>query len=187
MSFCTLCGFRQFRITLVESTAGTTGLEPATSAVTVLRRKKHGARLSKRERRRMPMFIRACRVFPPLPLVPSDTERFLPIWAGRAGLRHKARHKFSDRGRIGWWTQNWAQPRSPRKWSRRDQTARTPLRVLRSTVGLDNAKPLGASLPRHLGGFSSVLAASRNCRATWRTYAPARFRTPAPRRLQSAY
>ena len=36
MSFCTLPGFRPFRTTLLESMAGTTGLEPATSAVTVL-------------------------------------------------------------------------------------------------------------------------------------------------------
>jgi hypothetical protein len=35
MPFCTLCGFRPFRITLLECVAGTTGLEPATSAVTV--------------------------------------------------------------------------------------------------------------------------------------------------------
>ena len=34
VSFCTLLGFRQFQISLLESMAGTTGLEPATSAVT---------------------------------------------------------------------------------------------------------------------------------------------------------
>jgi hypothetical protein len=34
MSFCTLYGFRRFRIRTLESMAGTTGLEPATSAVT---------------------------------------------------------------------------------------------------------------------------------------------------------
>jgi hypothetical protein len=37
MSFCTLYGFRRFRIRTLESMAGTTGLEPATSAVTALR------------------------------------------------------------------------------------------------------------------------------------------------------
>ena len=31
--FCTPIGFRHFQITLLESMAGTTGLEPATSAV----------------------------------------------------------------------------------------------------------------------------------------------------------
>ena len=36
MSFCTLYGFRLFQIISLESMAGTTGLEPATSAVTVL-------------------------------------------------------------------------------------------------------------------------------------------------------
>src|ERR1700738_3331102 len=34
MSFCTLCGFRRFRIRSLESMPATTGLEPATSAVT---------------------------------------------------------------------------------------------------------------------------------------------------------
>ena len=34
MSFCTLYGFRPFQRTLLECMAGTTGLEPATSAVT---------------------------------------------------------------------------------------------------------------------------------------------------------
>jgi hypothetical protein len=34
VSFCTLRGFRQFQISLLECMAGTTGLEPATSAVT---------------------------------------------------------------------------------------------------------------------------------------------------------
>jgi hypothetical protein len=34
MSFCTLFGFRQFQINHLECMAGTTGLEPATSAVT---------------------------------------------------------------------------------------------------------------------------------------------------------
>jgi hypothetical protein len=32
--FCTLSGFRPFQISHLESMAGTTGLEPATSAVT---------------------------------------------------------------------------------------------------------------------------------------------------------
>jgi hypothetical protein len=34
MSFCTLDGFRPFQKTHLECMAGTTGLEPATSAVT---------------------------------------------------------------------------------------------------------------------------------------------------------
>jgi hypothetical protein len=34
MSFCTLSGFRHFELNPLESMAGTTGLEPATSAVT---------------------------------------------------------------------------------------------------------------------------------------------------------
>jgi hypothetical protein len=34
VSFCTLYGFRPFRISPLECMAGTTGLEPATSAVT---------------------------------------------------------------------------------------------------------------------------------------------------------
>ena len=34
MSFCTLDGFCGFRVSLLECMAGTTGLEPATSAVT---------------------------------------------------------------------------------------------------------------------------------------------------------
>jgi len=34
VSFCTLSGIRPFRVSLLECMAGTTGLEPATSAVT---------------------------------------------------------------------------------------------------------------------------------------------------------
>ena len=34
MSFCTLLGFRPFQLSSLECMAGTTGLEPATSAVT---------------------------------------------------------------------------------------------------------------------------------------------------------
>jgi len=34
MSFCTLYSFRPFQIARLECVAGTTGLEPATSAVT---------------------------------------------------------------------------------------------------------------------------------------------------------
>jgi len=36
MSFCTLSGFRPFQLNHLECMAGTTGLEPATSAVTVM-------------------------------------------------------------------------------------------------------------------------------------------------------
>jgi hypothetical protein len=36
VSFCTLLGFHGFRLSLLESMTGTTGLEPATSAVTTL-------------------------------------------------------------------------------------------------------------------------------------------------------
>ena len=38
MSFCTVVGSRGFRVSLVEYVAGTTGLEPATSAVTAKRK-----------------------------------------------------------------------------------------------------------------------------------------------------
>src|SRR5438874_13802470 len=38
MSFCTLCGFRPLHITPLACMAGTTGLEPATSAVTAKRK-----------------------------------------------------------------------------------------------------------------------------------------------------
>ena len=38
MSFCILDGFCGFRVSLLECMAGTTGLEPATSAVTARRK-----------------------------------------------------------------------------------------------------------------------------------------------------
>jgi hypothetical protein len=80
--------------------AGTTGLEPATSAVTVLSCEKPLATLSERERHLTPMFVEVWRVFRPLLIGVSDTEQSSLTRVGMAGLRHKARHKISERKKL---------------------------------------------------------------------------------------
>src|SRR5208337_5022074 len=55
--------------------AGTTRLELATSAVTVLCRKKHPATLNERERHGAAVFMRVCPLFPARHLYPSGSTR----------------------------------------------------------------------------------------------------------------
>ena len=72
---------------------GTTGLKPAAFAVTVLCRRKHPATTNERERLVAVVFLRVRTLFPPPRLIPNDTTRERPTWAGIGGLRHKPRHK----------------------------------------------------------------------------------------------
>jgi hypothetical protein len=74
--------------------AGTTGLEPAASAVTVLCRSKRDATLSEWEEEGATVFMRVKRILPAFHLYPNDTLRHGQIPVGMAGLRHKPRHKF---------------------------------------------------------------------------------------------
>ena len=73
--------------------AGSTGFEPAASAVTVLCYQEHPATQKKSERDREAVFMRVCRVSAAAHLFPSDTLRHRGILAGIGGLRHKSRHK----------------------------------------------------------------------------------------------
>jgi hypothetical protein len=80
---------------LLKGMAGTTGLEPAASAVTVLCRRKHPATTNERERLVAVVSVRVRPLFPPPRLIPNDTTRERPTWAGIGGLRHEPRHKIA--------------------------------------------------------------------------------------------
>src|SRR5260370_4496123 len=73
--------------------AGTTGLEPATSAVTVLRRRKHLPTPNERKPHVEIVSMRFRRIYRARCVYPSDTEQTHARRAGMAGLRHKSRHK----------------------------------------------------------------------------------------------
>jgi hypothetical protein len=73
--------------------AGTTRLELATSAVTVLRSQKQTATMNDPGRHKKAMFMRVRRGFCPTYISTTDTERAAATWAAMVGLRHKVRHK----------------------------------------------------------------------------------------------
>ena len=80
--------------------AGTTGLEPATSAVTVLCRRKHLATANELKRHVELVFMPVCPLFLAPHSLSSDTTRDHTTRVGMAGLRHKSRHKISYPSRL---------------------------------------------------------------------------------------
>src|SRR5215472_2184926 len=72
------------------------GFEPAASAVTVLRCKKHHATTNEFERHDSPVFMHLWPWSVVCELMLNDTTRYPPIRVGMGGLRHKLRHKSSS-------------------------------------------------------------------------------------------